>query len=273
VSDWLHVTRGDAPLIVSVPHAGTQIPDDLIPRLHGSWLAKRDADWWVDRLYDIATGLGATLIRTDISRTVIDMNRDPSGASLYPGQATTGLCPVETFDGDPLWRTGQTPDAGEIERRRAAWFEPYHAAIRAEIERLRAMHPAIVLYDAHSIRSIVPRLFDGELPVFNIGTDGARTCAPELQSAVEQACAATGLPTISNGRFRGGWITRHYGAPERGVHAIQMELAMRGYLREPEGASTPDNWPVNYDADFVEPMRAHLRGVLDACLNFAHTAT
>lgn len=269
MSDWLHVTRGTAPLIVSVPHAGTQIHDDIVPHLRSSWLAKRDADWWVDRLYDFATDMGATLIRTDISRTVIDMNRDPSGASLYPGQATTGLCPVETFDGDPLWLEGQAPDAAEIERRRAAYFEPYHAAIRAEIERLRAAYPAIVLYDAHSIRSHVPRLFDGELPVFNIGTDGGRTCAPALQAAVEGACAATGLPTVSNGRFRGGWISRHYGAPEQSVHAIQMELAMRGYLREPEGASTPDNWPANYDEQVATPMREVLRDVLEACLRFA----
>lgn len=269
MSDWLHVTRGTAPLIVSVPHAGTTIPDDLVPRLQSSWLAKRDADWWVDRLYDFASDMGATLIRTDISRTVIDMNRDPSGASLYPGQATTGLCPTETFDDDPLWLEGSEPDAAEIERRHAKYFVPYHAAIRAEIDRLRTAHPAVVLYDAHSIRSIVPRLFDGELPVFNIGTDGGRTCSPGLQSAVEQACAATGLPRVSNGRFRGGWITRHYGQPEQGVHSIQMELAMRGYLREPESVSTPDNWPVTYDADFAEPMRAHLRDVLEACLNFA----
>lgn len=269
MSDWLRVTPGTAPLIVSVPHAGTTIPDDLVPRLQSSWLAKRDADWWVDRLYDFASDMGATLIRTDISRTVIDMNRDPSGASLYPGQATTGLCPTETFDDDPLWLEGSEPDAAEIERRHAKYFVPYHAAIRAEIDRLRTAHPAVVLYDAHSIRSIVPRLFDGELPVFNIGTDGGRTCSPGLQSAVEQACAATGLPRVSNGRFRGGWITRHYGQPEQGVHSIQMELAMRGYLVEPEGVSTPDNWPVTYDADFAEPMRAHLRDVLEACLNFA----
>ena len=273
MTHWLHVRRGDAPLIVSVPHAGTHIPDDVVPHLRSSWLARRDADWWVDRLYDFAGEMGATLIRTDISRTVIDMNRDPSGASLYPGQATTGLCPTETFDDDPLWVDGHDPDAAEIDRRRIIYFEPYHAAIRGEIDRLRAAHPAIILYDAHSIRSHVPRLFDGELPVFNIGTDGGRTCAPELQSAVEQACAAAGLPTVSNGRFRGGWITRHYGAPDQGVHAIQMELAMRGYLREPVGPSTPDNWPVVYDDNIAEPTRTHLRGVVEACLDFADTAT
>ena len=271
MNDWLHVTRGDAPLIVSVPHAGTHIPADIVPHLRSSWLAKRDADWWVDRLYDFATEMGATLIRTDISRTVIDMNRDPSGVSLYPGQATTGLCPTETFDDDPLWMEGHAPDADESDRRRIAYFKPYHAAIRAEIDRLRERHPAVVLYDAHSIRSHVPRLFDGELPVFNIGTDGGRTCAPELEAAVEAVCTATGLSTTSNGRFRGGWITRHYGQPSQGVHAIQMELAMRGYLREPAGASTPDNWPVGYDDDIAEPMRGHLRGVLAACLNFADT--
>lgn len=270
MSDWLHVHRGDAPLIVSVPHAGTHIPGEFLAALRSSWLAKRDADWWVDRLYDFAIDLGATLIRTDISRTVIDVNRDPSGVSLYPGQATTGLCPTATFDGDSLYRAGQEPGEAEIERRGTAWFDPYHAAIEGEIARLRARHDRIVLYDAHSIRSHVPRLFDGELPVFNIGTDGGRTCSAALQAAVEGVCEASGLPTVSNGRFRGGWITRHHGRPESGVHAIQMELAMRGYLREPDGASTPDNWPAAYGDDMAAPMRAHLRAVLGACLDFAN---
>lgn len=273
MSDWLHIHRGDAPLIVSVPHAGTHIPEGILPHLRSSWLAKRDADWWVDRLYDFADEMGATLIRTDISRTVIDLNRDPSGVSLYPGQATTGLCPTETFDDDPLYLDSEAPDATDIQRRRETWFDPYHAAIRSEITRLRARHDHIVLYDAHSIRSIVPRLFDGALPIFNIGTNGGRTCAPELQQVVERVCEATALPTVSNGRFRGGWITRHYGQPDQGIHTIQMELAMRGYLTEPDGASTPENWPVAYDADIAGPMRGHLRAVLEACLNFASSQT
>ena len=171
---WLRVTRGDAPLVLSVPHAGTDIPAELEASLVSPWLARRDADWWVDRLYDFGGALGATVIRTGLSRTVIDVNRDPSGASLYPGQATTELCPTTTFDGEPLYRDGRSPDAAEIAARRERYYDPYHQALRTEIARLRTRHPRVVLYDCHSIRSRIPRLFDGELPNFNIGTNSGR---------------------------------------------------------------------------------------------------
>jgi len=259
VSDWLTVERGSAPLIVSVPHAGTAIPDDIAAGLISHDRGVHDADFYVDRLYGFATELGATVVRTAISRTVIDVNRDPSGASLYPGQATTGLCPTETFDGEPLYRDGLEPDVREIERRRANYFMPYHDAITAEIARLRTEHPRVVLYDAHSIRSVVPRLFDGALPQFNIGTNSGASCAPALTRAVEAAC---GPSQVTDGRFRGGWITRHYGDAKKGVHAIQMELAMRGYLDEAL------SWPPPWDAAIAAPLQRTLGAVLTACLDF-----
>ena len=186
--------------------------------------------------------MGATTVRTAISRTVIDVNRDPSGASLYPGQATTGLCPVTTFDGEALYR-GETPDEAEIARRRAAYFKPYHAALAGEIARLKAQHGVVVLYEAHSIRSHVPRLFDGALPNFNIGTNEGRSCGAALTLAVEAACGAGAFSRVTNGRFKGGWTTRNYGAPESGVHAIQMELACRGYMDDPQSPVSETNWP------------------------------
>ncbi|MDF2385967.1 N-formylglutamate deformylase [Nostoc ellipsosporum NOK] len=260
--NWLEVHRGEAPLIVAFPHTGTDIPAEVA--FPSPWLARKDADWWIDRLYAFAAGLGATTIRTGISRSVIDVNRDPSGASLYPGQATTELCPTTTFDGEPL----QNPDTDEIARRRTAYFDPYHAAIEAEIARLRTIHPRLVLYDAHSIRSHVPRLFEGELPQFNIGTNGGTTCAPALRQAVEAACAATPWSQVTDGRFRGGWTTRHYGRPERGVHAIQMELACRGYIDEP-ATFDEGHWPTPYDEARAAPMRDALAQILTACLTFA----
>lgn len=266
---WLHVSRGDAPLVLSVPHAGTQIPPELEARLVSAWLSRRDADWWVDRLYDFGTELGATIIRTELSRTVIDVNRDPSGASLYPGQATTELCPTTTFDGEPLYRDGQGPDAGDIAARRERYYDPYHQALRTEIARLRTKHPRVVLYDCHSIRSRIPRLFDGELPNFNIGTNSGRSCAQSLAAAVATECATTRLPHVIDGRFKGGYITRHYGRPDDGVHALQMELACRGYMLEPPGPVTEAVWPVPYDAAFATPMRTTLTRVLQACLAFA----
>jgi N-formylglutamate deformylase len=268
-TDWLSVTRNEAPLLLSLPHAGTEIPAALEARLVSPWLGRRDADWWTDRLYDFATRFGATVVHTRISRTVVDVNRDPSGISLYPGQVTTELCPTTTFDGDPLYKDGETPDEAEISRRSARFHAPYHAALAAEIARLRQRHPRVVVYDCHSIRSRIPRLFEGELPVFNIGTNSGKSCDERLTRAVEAACAATGFSHIVNGRWKGGHITRHYGRPDTGVHAIQMELAFRGYVDEPTGKITPETWPPEYDAARAGPLRSALESVIAACLDFA----
>jgi formiminoglutamase len=271
MSDWLQVHQGGAPLIVSFPHTGTVLPDEIVPRLVSPWLARKDADWWVRRLYDFAETLGATTVRTAVSRTVIDVNRDPSGASLYPGQATTELCPTTSFDGEALYKGGQAPDAAEIAARTARWFAPYHAALTAEIERLKADHGRVVLYEAHSIRSRIPRLFEGELPNFNIGDFSGASCDPALTAAVEAGCDGDGFSRVTNGRFKGGWTTRHYGAPALGVHAIQMELACRGYMDEPVEPPTEADWPSPYDPARAAPMRAALTRVLNACLAFARS--
>jgi len=270
MQDWLTIHEGSAPMVIGLPHTGTDIPAAIEARMTSPWLARKDADWWVDRLYDFAIDMGATLVRTGVSRSVIDVNRDPSGVSLYPGMTTTGLCPTETFDGEPLYRAGQEPDAAEIGERRTVWFDPYHAALQDQLDRLRSRGP-VVLYDAHSIRSVVPRLFEGELPQFNIGDNDGATCAGALTQAVEKTCAISGDSVVVNGRFKGGWTTRHYGRPEMGVHAIQMELADRGYILDPAGPVSPDNWPSPYEPDRAEPMRGHLRRVLTACIDFAES--
>ncbi|TPM46319.1 N-formylglutamate deformylase [Mesorhizobium sp. B2-2-3] len=267
---WLTVKQGTAPLLVSMPHTGIDLAG-LDNRLVSSWLGQRDCDWWIDKLYDFAAGLGATVVHTAISRTVIDVNRDPSGASLYPGQATTGLCPTETFDGDPLYRTGEEPGPSEIDERRRKFFMPYHAALQAEVDRLRGLHGKIVLYDCHSIRSVLPRLFDGTLPVFNLGTNDGKSTDPALQEKVAGILAETGETFVVNGRFKGGWITRHFGQPQNGVHALQMELSNRGYMREPEGKGAPDNWPVPYDAAFAAPIRATLTSILETAISWVES--
>jgi formiminoglutamase len=270
--DWLVVERGEAPLVLSVPHAGTELPGDIGSQLVSSWLARKDTDLYVDRLYSFAAGLGATVIRTLVSRTMIDVNRDPEGRSLYPGQATTELCPTTTFDGEPLYRAGAEPDAPAIATRRMQYFAPYHSAIAGEITRLRRKHGKVVLYDAHSIRSAVPRLFEGTLPVFNLGTNSGQSCAPELERALEEICGASGMPTVVNGRFKGGYITRHYGQPDGGVHAVQLELAMRGYLDEPAGDLREDNWPPAYDATRAAALIATLQRLVAQCLSYVQPA-
>ena len=268
LSDWLSVIRGQAPLVVSLPHTGTAIPAPYANALVSPWLARKDTDWWLERLYDFAPGCGATVIRTAVSRTVVDVNRDPSGASLYPGQATTELCPTTTFDGDRLYRLGMEPDAASIDERRSRFFDPYHAALQAEIARLRSIHGCVVVYDCHSIRSAIPRLFDGSLPHFNIGTNGGASCNSALTGAVEKACGDS-FSQVTNGRFKGGWITRRYGRPQDGIHALQMELACRSYMREPLGAFGEEAWPSAYDPDYAAPMTTALARVLHACLRFA----
>ncbi|MBM3537578.1 MAG: N-formylglutamate deformylase [Alphaproteobacteria bacterium] len=261
---WLEVERGDAPLLLSFPHTGREIPADCTAGLVSPERAIRDADWFVEKLYAFAAELRATTVRTALSRTVIDVNRDPSGASLYPGQATTGLVPSETFDGLPLYLAGHEPGEQEIERRRAEFFSPYHAALADELARLRAMHGAVVLYDCHSIRSSIPRLFPGELPVFNIGTNDGKSCSPRLAEAIQTVCRSSPYSHVLNGRFKGGWITRRYGQPHTGIHAVQMELAIRSYLH--------DEAAPHWDADAARPMQDVLRKILEACLEFGRAA-
>lgn len=233
--------QGRTPLILSIPHAGTEIPEEFSGVFVSDWLARKDADWHLPQLYKFAEKLDATILIAHISRSVIDLNRDPSGVSLYPGQATTGLCPTETFDGEPLY-AGSVPDDAEIARRRVQYFEPYHAALKAEIRRVHSLHGRAVLYDCHSIRSHIPRLFEGELPQFNIGTNDGKSCTSAVQTQIEAACQQSSLSWVANGRFKGGWITRHYADLTKNIETIQMELGCRGYMEEPSHPS-PANWP------------------------------
>jgi N-formylglutamate deformylase len=267
--DWLIVERRDAPLIVSIPHAGT----DLLgfePAFVDPWLARKDADWRLDELYDFVAPLGATVLRTRLSRSIIDVNRDPSGASLYPGQATTELVPTTTFDGESLYRDGRGPDAAEIAERRRRYFDPYHKALGDEIARLRRQHRRLGLFDAHSIRSVIPRLFDSELPVFNLGTNSGMSCSLELREAVGEVLKASGESMIVDGRFKGGWITRFYGRPSEGVEALQLELACRAYMREPDRPAL-DSWPTPIDEKLAAPTRATIKRVLRAILDWVRT--
>jgi N-formylglutamate deformylase len=268
-SDWLTVRRGEAPLVVSIPHAGTELVE-VRDQVKSPWLATLDTDWWVDRLYDFAADLGATVVSTAISRTVIDVNRDPESRDLYPGLASTALVPTTTFDGTPLYEIDRVPSADEIVRRRKMYFDPYHTALRSELARLRNVHATVVLYDAHSIRSRVPRLFEGTLPQFNIGTFNGRSCSQQLADAVAASCATYPADQVVNGRFKGGAITRTYGQPAQSVHAIQMELACRGYMTEPQLPLTELNWPPRWSPQKAAPLQRALRAVLENCLAFAH---
>jgi len=226
------ITKGDSPIILAMPHSGLHVPADIHSRLNQNGHKLADTDWHVGRLYD---GLlhSATIIRANFHRYVIDANRDPSGASLYPGQNTTGLCPSTDFDGAPIYLDGQAPDTAETEQRRKPYHAPYHAAISKEIARIKALHGTALLYDCHSIRSEAPYLFEGALPDFNIGTFSGQSCSTRLSQIAAKICSqAEGYSSVENGRFKGGWTTRHYGNPQDNIHTIQMELAQKNYMEE-----------------------------------------
>lgn len=256
------VQRGASPVILGFPHTGTEVPPAIWERLNDNGRLLADTDWSLHTLY---AGLlpEATTVRATFHRYVIDANRDPAGTSLYPGQNTTDLIPTTDFDGSPIWREGEEPTEGEVAARLAAFHTPYHAALAAEIQRAMARHGVAVLYDCHSIRSRIPFLFEGRLPDFNIGTDGGRTCSPSIESAaVAAAGSAGGYTSVLNGRFQGGWTTRHYGMPGQGTHAIQMELAQSTYLAT-EAA------PFASDPAKAAAIRPHLKTILERIASIA----
>lgn len=250
------VARGSSPIILGLPHTGTFVPPDIWEALNATGRLLTDTDWHIEKLYD---GLlpNVTTVRATFHRYVIDANRDPAGTSLYPGQNTTGLIPLTDFDDQPLWIEGREPDAAETARRVELFHKPYHDALAAEIERVRAEHGVANLYDCHSIRSVIPFLFEGQLPDFSIGTNDGASCAREIEAAMVEICAAaSGYTHVLNGRFKGGWTTRHYGRPEKGVHAIQMELTERTHLKT-------EALPFDYDPAKAEGLRKHLRAILE----------
>lgn len=224
----VEISEGTGPVILGVPHAGTFVPPEIGVLLNATGRMLADTDWHIDSIYHGLRG-DVTVVRANFHRYVIDANRAPDDASLYPGQNSTGLVPATDFDGRPIWDRPIT--AEEIAARIADWHAPYHAALRAQIARLQAQHGVAILYDCHSIRARIPFLFDGVLPDLNIGTNGGTTCDPRIEAAVARIAAGSGYSHVLNGRFRGGWTTRHYGRPQDGVHAIQMEIAQSAYLQ------------------------------------------
>ncbi len=256
MSDPYRFTQGDTPLLVSMPHVGLRLPDDLAARLSAPARALPDTDWHVDRLYDFAAGLGASLIQADYSRYVVDLNRPPDDRPLYPGASGTGLCPETLFDGTPLYLKGQEPDLDEIAGRLVRFWRPYHVRLAEALAELKARHGFALLFDAHSIRSEVPRLFEGRLPDLNFGSADGASAAPDLASAMYDVCrSAEGFTAVRDGRFTGGYITRHYGRPADGIHALQLELAQITYMDEEP--------PFAFDESRAGALRPTLRRLLE----------
>lgn len=244
-----------------MPHVGTFVPRSVGRSLTDCAARRPDTDWHLPRLYDFLDEIGATVIEATHSRYVVDLNRPPDGSNLYPGRDTPRLCPIDTFGSEPLYRRGE-PGEAEVARRVDAVWKPYHRRLAAELARVKAEHGVAVLWDAHSIASEVPRLFDGRLPDFNLGTVDGAACDPGLAQALAVALSRQpGYTAVRDGRFKGGYITRHYGRPSEGVHAIQLELSEATYMDE-----TP---PYGFCTDRAGPVRSILRQQLEIALDWA----
>ena len=251
--------RGRVPLLISLPHDGSFIPADIGARMHPSARRAPDTDWHVGRLYEpLAEALGASILKPHASRYVVDLNRPADGHALYPGQRETGLVPLIGFDGEPLYREGEAPDPAEVQRRITEYWQPYHEALAQELSRLQGEHGRAVLWEGHSIRSRVPMLFEGELPDFNLGTAAGASCSGALEACLVRCMREQSHFTVAvNGRFKGGYITRHFGRPETGVQAVQLELVQRNYMDEASFA---------YDAAKAPQVQALIGQMLGLCL-------
>ena len=249
----VEITRGECPIVLAMPHSGTYVPDDIHGKLNDNGKKLSDTDWHVDRLYgDLLPEAG--IVKANFHRYVVDANRSPDDGNLYPGQNTTSLCPLTDFEGNTIWNEGQQPDGNEILQRTNLFHEPYHNALRDMLETVRESYGYAILYDCHSIRSKLSFLFEGTLPTLNIGTNDGKSCAKEIEEITTKCCAATNFPSVLNGRFKGGWTTRHCGDPKNNIHAIQMEIAQSAYMAEEE--------PWGYLPDRADALRQHLKTLL-----------
>lgn len=250
--------RGRLPLLVSVPHDGTHVPETIAARLTVDARRVPDTDWHIARLYDVARAMGASMLVPTHSRYVIDLNRGEDDVSLYPGQNTTGLCPLVRFDGGPVYQAGLEPDEQEVRDRVDRYWRPYHEALRAELQRLQAAHGRVLLWEGHSIKGELPFLFEGRLPDLNLGTAAGTSCLPQTQARIEAVLAGQeAYDFVSNGRFKGGHITRHYGRPAEGVEAVQLETSQRCYM---------DEASAQWDADKAARLQPLLERLLQAAL-------
>ncbi|TNE42091.1 MAG: N-formylglutamate deformylase [Alphaproteobacteria bacterium] len=257
------LTQGSSPILISVPHCGTHIPDDLRGGMSDAAKLLTDTDWHVDRLYGCLADLNVTMLTATHSRYVIDLNRPPDGKPLYPGQTETTLCPLETFAGQPIYLDGQTPDGEETQRRLEHYWLPYHAALASQLERLQGLHERVLLWDAHSIANQVPRLFDGQLPDLNFGTNGGLACQADLLKVVnDRAAAQYRYSHVTNARFKGGYITRYYGRPDAGVEAIQLELSQATYMDQSPPFAYDENKALHFQdflRNLIETLQQRLR--------------
>ena len=267
MEETYQIIRGNSPLLISMPHVGNALPTSMRDKLTREGLQLPDVDWHLDLLYDFATNYDVSILSSKFARYVIDLNRAPNNSILYPGQDETGLCPVDTFAKQPIYLDGQQPDENEIKRRIKQYWNPYHQQLTSELARLNAIHGIAILWDAHSIASKVPRFFKGLLPDLNFGTADSTSCDIKLEKALaltmSQSIYSKNYSYVFNGRFKGGYITRHYGAPQLNIHSIQLEMCQSTYMEEKP--------PYQYNAELALKVKPLLAELINTCLNWANT--
>lgn len=256
--NWLEraPSAAEIPLLVSIPHCGTHLPQDVADRMQPHAADLPDTDWHLHRLYDFVPGLGAWTVYAHLSRYAVDLNRAPDGAALYPGRTETSLVPVRTFAGASLYLPGAEPDANEVQQRRARWWDPYHAALGRRLQHIKDRHGYALLFDAHSITGWVPSFSPEPLPDFMPGDVDGTSCAPALSAAVHSVIEGADRSWQANRPFKGGYITRSLGRPSERIHALQLEMSQRTYMTE--GA------PYAWNPELADGLRPLLGAVLDA---------
>jgi len=251
-------SAGTLPLLLSIPHAGTALTPEVEAGLSPEAQGLPDTDWHIPKLYDFARELGVSVLVGNYSRFVIDLNRPPDNQALYT-TATTGLYPETLFDGTPTFKPGKTPTATQRAYYLQEIWQPYHDKIRAELARIRRQFGYALLFDAHSIASHVPRLFDGRLPDLNLGTNDGASCSPEIAAELSAVCdAQSRYSWVMNGRFKGGYITRAYGKPALHQHAVQLELAQCNYMDEQP--------PFGWRGDKAQELQTVLKPIVEKLL-------
>ena len=262
VADIFRLSEGNVPLLVNMPHLGTAIPTEIADRMTDIGRSSIDTDWHLDLLYNFLADLGAWTMAARHSRYVVDVNRHPDNVQLYANMSTPGLVPIETFHDEPLYLPDKESDADDIAERRERYWGPYHDALGDTLNRIRSAHGLAVLFDCHSIRSLVPRYSEERLPDLNVGTADLTTCAPELRNAVVESLQNdSGYSIAVDAIFKGGYIPRHYGRPSEGIHAFQLELSMATYMDEDR--------PPLFNEQKARRIRPILKGMVETVIEWA----
>lgn len=248
-------TAPKVPILLSVPHCGTEFPQELKGQYKQHLInAPDDTDWFVNRLYDFAASMGITMIHSTFSRWVIDLNRDPESKPLYTdGRIITALCPSTTFAGESIYNDERKEvDQAEVKRRLGIYYAPYHDQLAKKIFELKNKFGKVLLWECHSIRKFVPTVHTEKFPDLILGSNDGKSAAPGIIETTLEHLGKSPFTLKHNHPFKGGYITRHFGNPSENAHALQLEMTKVNYMDDSE---------LNYDGARAEAVRKVLMKV------------